>query len=286
MEVEDSSSPRWSPSASVPPSHTSNHVAFLNHNMPRRYIGDGMDFRRPVTSDVIDLTEDDTEPAQEPPQEARHRARRQPRFGRNIMDVIDLEAEETQAPPPPLSPEIQFVSSRPISPARRPNRPTYEIRDEDENEVEFVSENRRARPMMRTHDEIVRDLHRRDQRHRETEAMMNQFLQRALPPRAPPRARRGGVHTGFMPPHRMQYAMAAFDLGYLHDEEDILPPAPTYNAPAEAPEGFTRSPQEEGALICPNCEDELCVGESERKKQVWIVKSCGHVCYVLLHFVW
>ncbi|KAF2087855.1 hypothetical protein K490DRAFT_65135 [Saccharata proteae CBS 121410] len=71
----------------------------------------------------------------------------------------------------------------------------------------------------------------------------------------------------------LDYDAAAFDLGY---ERDQPPPPPTYHAPSKAPEGFTRSPEEDEVLICPNCERELCSGSEDANKQVWIIKACGH----------
>ena len=55
------------------------------------------------------------------------------------------------------------------------------------------------------------------------------------------------------------------------------PPTPPYTPPAEAEEGFTRNPGEAEVVVCPNCGDELAVGDDERKQQVWVVKTCGHV---------
>ena len=47
--------------------------------------------------------------------------------------------------------------------------------------------------------------------------------------------------------------------------------------PAPARIGFTRSPREEDEIVCPNCGGELGGGEGEMGRQVWVVKSCGHV---------
>jgi hypothetical protein len=55
------------------------------------------------------------------------------------------------------------------------------------------------------------------------------------------------------------------------------PPPPTYDPPSPPRAGYTRAPKEEDILLCPNCEDELGVGEDELKKQVWVIKKCGHV---------
>jgi hypothetical protein len=75
----------------------------------------------------------------------------------------------------------------------------------------------------------------------------------------------------------MNYSAVAFDLmSDAPDRNDSTSPG-SYQAPSMAPEGFTRSPQEDDILICPKCKDILCEGESELKRQVWAVKTCGHV---------
>jgi len=55
------------------------------------------------------------------------------------------------------------------------------------------------------------------------------------------------------------------------------PPTPKYEPPPPAEKGFTRSPEEDEEVVCPNCGDELAVGKDETKQQIWVVKSCGHV---------
>ncbi|KAF1957825.1 hypothetical protein CC80DRAFT_34276 [Byssothecium circinans] len=320
MDLEDSASPHWSPfghhlSASPSPSAEASHAPHPNvhhlphvhHRMPpQRYHGDGLDYRRPVSSsNVIDLTDEDAVPTQAQPRD-QHRPPRPPRFGRDIMqEVIDLDAEEPQRLAP-RSPEIQFVSSRSID---RPNLDRVE--DQGQDEVEFVRENplpwaqRRldgpnqladfmqalqGLPRLRAEWERGQERERHGRRaERQRQATIDRFLQvagnarnRGAAPRVPPRAR-GHIHVGFMAP-QMNYGEVAFNLGYTHDDGDEAPapPAPTYEAPVQAPQGFTRSPQEEDALVCPNCEEELCVGDTEEKRQVWIVKACGHVCHPLM----
>jgi hypothetical protein len=72
----------------------------------------------------------------------------------------------------------------------------------------------------------------------------------------------------------LDFETVAFDMG-LQREETASPVS--YEAPSAPPNGFTRSAEEADVLVCPNCGDELCSGEAELKKQVWIVKGCGHV---------
>ena len=82
------------------------------------------------------------------------------------------------------------------------------------------------------------------------------------------------LFTGMMPAF-LNYETVAFNVGT--GDEDIRLPLPKFDPPPPAPEGFTRDPTEEDTIVCPNCEEELAVGESEEKRQVWVVKGCGHV---------
>lgn len=52
---------------------------------------------------------------------------------------------------------------------------------------------------------------------------------------------------------------------------------PTYQAPPPPRPGYTRSPNEDIAAICANCDEELGVGGDDLKKQVWASRKCGHV---------
>ncbi|KAI9768208.1 MAG: hypothetical protein M1840_005038 [Geoglossum simile] len=60
------------------------------------------------------------------------------------------------------------------------------------------------------------------------------------------------------------------------DDAVIVLEKRTYNAPEPAQEGFTRSPNEGNVIVCPNCDDELTVGDDDVKRSVWVAK-CGHV---------
>lgn len=59
------------------------------------------------------------------------------------------------------------------------------------------------------------------------------------------------------------------------------PAPPTYDAPPPPRTGYTRDPTEEDILLCPNCEEELGMGKDDTKKQVWVIRKCGHVCFTL-----
>ncbi|CZT23481.1 uncharacterized protein RCC_09195 [Ramularia collo-cygni] len=69
----------------------------------------------------------------------------------------------------------------------------------------------------------------------------------------------------------LEYTIAAFAVG-----EALRPPTPKYEEPPDAEPGFTRSPGEDEEVVCPNCGDELCMGDNDVKQQVWVVKACGH----------
>lgn len=75
-------------------------------------------------------------------------------------------------------------------------------------------------------------------------------------------------------PTHLDFETQGFPMG--RNPRPSVPP-PTYEPPASPRKGFTRTPKEEEILICPNCNEELGVGEDEVKRQVWVVKSCGHV---------
>jgi hypothetical protein len=310
---------------------------------PRRFAGDGFDYRRPAGSarhqetepvdlsgededddmhidlsrdeDVIDLTADDSGygasqdgilGGQQGNNEERNsqsstRNRRinngPPRLPRGMDIIIDLDngEEEWRVAPPsaedPGSPEIEFISSRTIDPPRRGYQAVFGRSNSEGDEVEFVGSNalpeaevrrRRDQEMDRVLD-LMGDMNGRFTHLRAQVERFNAQVNRTaanfrrapvVPPRGAMRAR-GLVHAGFAAPGLLDFDMVGFDMGI--EPARATAPAPTYQAPLQAPEGFTRSPEEEGPLMCPNCEEELCVGDGEVKRQVWIVKTCGHV---------
>ncbi|KIW33497.1 uncharacterized protein PV07_00343 [Cladophialophora immunda] len=72
------------------------------------------------------------------------------------------------------------------------------------------------------------------------------------------------------------FALAPFDVFDRGSETPQVVPEP-YKGPPAAKEGFIRTFGEEDVILCPMCGDELAVGNADVKKQVWVVKSCGHV---------
>jgi len=115
----------------------------------------------------------------------------------------------------------------------------------------------RARAMARLHEATRRNEHEQFQQ------LLGAALPAARATRGPPR-----VHV------QLDFGLAAFDLGM---NGPARPATPKYEAPPRPENGFTRSPEEDEEVVCPNCGDELAVSDDETKAQVWVVKACGHV---------
>lgn len=80
-------------------------------------------------------------------------------------------------------------------------------------------------------------------------------------------------------PGHLDFYTQGFHMGPMAPMAHIIRQTapPTYDPPTPPRPGYTRSPKEDDILVCPNCEEELGVGDSEVKKQVWVIKRCGHV---------
>ncbi|THZ28818.1 cell cycle control protein [Aureobasidium pullulans] len=296
----------------TPPRHPLLALPSIRSHFPR----DGFDYRRPLSAaqsstsanNVIDLTSDDdsalpeTAPTPQPQFAAAPMAL--PRFGR---EIIDLSAETSPVRPAhprhartSPSPEVQFVSSRPLSrtdqhppnpppfldphPERR--RPVADLILDDDDDV-IVAGSRTGVNLPRPF-----EAQRRPQLGRLAHLMNELPTLRAAAMAAVARGRGAmpsifgatedtdfsrpdaRLFTGMMPAF-LNYETVAFNVGT--GDEDIQLPLPKFDPPPPAPEGFTRDPTEEDTIVCPNCEEELAVGESEEKRQVWVVKGCGHV---------
>ena len=81
----------------------------------------------------------------------------------------------------------------------------------------------------------------------------------------------------FVPPRDLNYTLNA---NHIYGDDTPLRDHPgfkdeSYQAPPPPRQGFTRSPTEKMALICPDCGDELGKNTNIVKKEVWIAK-CGH----------
>lgn len=258
---------------------------------------------------VIDLTEDFDEPAeamdgvevpevvQERPTVSGRGAQRPPRFERNILDisddeeslfvpaaaeVIDLSQEDDYPPHEPAntdSPEVEFVSARPLPPHLRQQ---HRDRERAASTESWHNANRQPTPHHRyqihhSMSQIFNTLRQAEH----TEGLMQHIqtvdreLER-LQHRAP------GAMTLPLPQLNidLDFTTAAFDLGHEREREATGPPA--YEAPSPAPAGFTRTPAEDDVLVCPNCGDQLCEGKTDQKKQLWAIKKCGHVSEAVL----
>ncbi|KAF1921637.1 hypothetical protein BDU57DRAFT_467321 [Ampelomyces quisqualis] len=351
-QINNPYSPSYPPterpaSAGVVHPHTSGlqlpRVGNMPSAAPRRYAGDGLDFRRPArpareqeatsvdlseedevddemhidlgrTNDVIDLTADDpgygasrvSNSGQagiaSEDGDARRANRRQVngprRLPRGMDIIIDLDNGDeewrmgTPATVTPNSPDIEFISAREIDPPGQGHQRALGLSNSDGDEVEFVRANRLpdAEVERRRDQEMDRVLnligdmnggftHLRAQVQRFHAQIDRTAAGFRRAPVVPPRGARlrQQVQAGFEGPGMLDFDLVGFDMGMGPTRPPAPPPAPAYRAPPPAPDGLTRSPEEEGPLICPNCEEELCVGEDEVKRQVWIVKLCGHV---------
>ena len=77
------------------------------------------------------------------------------------------------------------------------------------------------------------------------------------------------------------FGLQGFNLEHPSRPVERTPRLPTYNPPPAARAGFTRDLKEDDILVCPNCDDELGVGDNDIKRQVWVVKPCGHVSSII-----
>ena len=269
-------SPHLPESSNQHPQSSSNSL--FNFNIPsfRRSV----DLRRPIMSQqVIDLTEDRSSLVTSrvvPPtfshSEGQRGAQRSPR------DIISIDDQEDEAVDlREDSPEIQFLTSRPRS---RSLSTTQHARHQ-------------SSLRQRRHTPAIRSPVRRPQVLRITGAPVQAHGHQnagwlSLPFGAPVHANTPRTHEeellgwdfpagNFEAPAHLNYSATAFDL----EQPARRPPkprVPTYDPPAAAQEGYTRTPKEDDVVVCPNCDDELGLGDDEVKRQVWVVKACGHVC--------
>ena len=299
MEGDHHQSPTWNPyhrSSTAESRSSQSHPRMSGLHLPplrpQRFVGDGLDSRRPASITTtssssqayIDLTADDAGPSAppEPVQAFSNRASRPPRYNREIIDI----EEDTQPPIHiPDSPEVEFISARTIDPPRQPSQPRlYSDIDLTDEDFEIYGVRplegggggvNMASPAIRF---AMEDIFRGA-----GFSHLRRVIQRVQGPGArrdivgvevQPRAgrHRTNVRSGFNAPN-LDFEIVGFDLGQQRQRTVT----PTYEAPQAAPEGFTRSPAEDDVLVCPNCGDELCVGDTDLKKQVWILKGCGHV---------
>ncbi|KIV87842.1 hypothetical protein PV11_03361 [Exophiala sideris] len=233
------------------------------------------------------------------PQSAENRSLRAPPFTRRQqqedLEVIDLSEEdsdfhidefevhsdtesERSVHTLASSPEVQFLHERPASPgSRRPEPPRPSIHagtlgadrqgsfnlipDLFRRGTQFMFGN-----MQQAYDEMFAD------RFEQTRPRGNN---------ARPNVGTQGNDTDPELVINLNYRRPAFALGGLEmfDRTSETPQVvqEPYKAPPAAKEGFIRTFGEEDVILCPRCGDELAVGNDDTKKQVWVVKACGHV---------
>ena len=236
-----------------------------------RFHGDGLDYRRPVRSsndsEVVDLTRESESPPQSrsvdltlptPPQ-----SRTSLRFPQDILhipqtnahDVIDVDAEPTRnlADASSSSPDVQFVGAttrpRPLEP-----RPYNDIWSHL-SRVSRRSEAAERRP--------TRNWYNRSRWADEEE----------FPP----------MSIGDFLPVGLDYGLTSFPINPLLDAQQSQVESDrsssreeSYKSPDPAPKGFTRTLSDYDVAICPNCHEELGVGEGS-KGQIYVSRKCGHV---------
>ena len=235
------------------------------------------------------------------------RATRLPRFTRQIIDISDdevmpqqqqhLSEEERQQQDIPNFPDVQFVSSRRLSRQRSPRRRSGRQNLEGD-ELEILHDISSA-PLS----SMNRD-RRRESRDRYGPRGLAVFIQHHLHGNSMGRlaasdnngrnggdgGRGGSGNTGRRYVGSDPLMRDRIPLNFtLPDLDFTMVPFPLstsdndYQAPPPAPEGFTMTPAEEEVLTCPNCEDELCTGDKPQKRQVWVLKTCGHVSEFVLY---
>lgn len=241
----------------------------------------GFDLRRPIMSqprrDIIDLTEETSSPAPEPhtiPLAITNTrgANRPPRFDREIISVDDQDDNTTRGREE--SPEIQFLRSEPL-------------RGGGQSRSSSASRRVQGRPGHTPGPRLppvrLAVAPGQNENHGWARALNLPFS--------------GHLNAGFHRGHDRLIHWEDFDAGMFqapgdldffapafnyenpsHPQAQPQPRLPTYDPPSPAKPGFTRSPDEEDTLVCPHCDDELGTGDSDVKRQVWVVKACGHVC--------
>ncbi|KAF2104905.1 hypothetical protein NA57DRAFT_71106 [Rhizodiscina lignyota] len=188
---------------------------------------------------------------------------RLPRYDREIIDLSDEDPLLPTAFGDGERPDIEFVFERTLpTPALPPRR----IRDDFAGL--FPARREPMGPNNR-HQAAQADVANIPPARQQITPLINELLRASHFAPLSPLITRFGIE--------MDFATVGFDMGMEQEQERepaypiaIVPPSP-------APQGFTRTPKEEEVMVCPNCDDELGVGNTDEKRQVWVVKKCGHV---------
>ena len=285
-----------------------------NHPDPRspflpdfnnRFVGDGFDYRRPVMTqanpNVIDLTEESATPRlPAPTARGGTSMSTSRRSGLPEHPVIDLDEEYGNDEPEiqmerirDASPEFEVLYSRPLSAARprsqsagnaarpdgshsrRPVRPTPRLSIQ-RSMASLQRGLREATTRIGMYQSMLRPPAREPGQHHHHHEGHPHHQARHRVPNDADMLYFQEVGLDFHLPDQLDFESQGFRMGDVRPQ----PPPPTYEPPPKARPGFTRSPKEDDVLICPNCNSELGVGIDEEKRQVWVVKKCGHVSSV------
>ena len=227
---------------------------------------------------VIDLTEDGNSPTEFPSANANlglpTGANRPPRYARDIIDVDEREDEAVSLRDD--SPEIQFLTSRPRSRSLSTTRHVHAQRRPGRTPAP-TSPARRPHVVATLRPPITERRHNNHHHHHVPHTIGAQLFDGRFGPLARISDDAMMAWEGmFEPPGNLDFDAVAFNYENPSRPQQ-QPRLPTYEPPSPPAPGFTRSPDEDDTLVCPNCDDELGVGESELKRQVWVVKACGHV---------
>jgi hypothetical protein len=257
--------------------------------------------RRLLSQTVIDLTGDDSPPPSHTTSHDQSSARisRSPRYPRDIIDVDALPdtPERRSAALRPQSPEVELTFSRPRVPARvdlrrpaslgaiaQPVEPHQIYSSAPGGISHGVAGVNNRGPVVATAQQPVQ-LNLRD-RLSLISRQISSYEEVLNSPRRPRQQNGDGGHA----PAAANFPMPVFDYREVAfefmpdgspDDPVIMLGKRSYGAPGKPQDGFTRSPNEGDVIICPNCDDELTVGDDEVKRSVWVAK-CGHVCFVPL----
>ncbi len=235
---------------------------------PLDFPGGGGNFRLPVMSspvqEIIDLTSDRASPVQiqsranlqsARPSHTNARNGPPPRF---VRDVISIDDPQDGALDDNNEPEVQLLFARTLPNVWRQN--ALALDHPDQYQLLWRGRNQQpGRPRFEASPHIV-NLPR------------GHFVQHDLAPDD------GIMFTNADPqidlPGNLDFMRQGFPMGNGPRARSYTP---TYQAPPPPREGYTRSPTEDFMAICANCDEELGMGESELKKQVWVARKCGHV---------
>ncbi|RMZ89380.1 hypothetical protein DV736_g3387, partial [Chaetothyriales sp. CBS 134916] len=260
----------------------------------RRFVGDGFDYRAPAMASTLESASPSSDLFESasptpPPALARESGQREdgervpaaPPFGRGTIEIVDLvdlidgdgnaaprqAAAETAIPVRSSSPEIEFVSERPAAAPLRPATaaPAWA--------TPLPPDHRMARALG-----MFRDGTQQLLRNFPFPFMMPDGQALGVPDDGDDMQILDGDEYARL---NLDYQQAAFAMGNAFDADPRRDATrQDYKAPPEPKEGFIRSYDEESVLICPMCGDELAANgdnDDDPKRQVWIVKACGHV---------